>query len=57
MCNENWAEEKKFLLWCYLAIVLGITVISAFEKSIFGVMGEKLISGLRMQLVTEMLHK
>lgn len=55
--NEDWESEAKTYLIIMGAWIWCCFCIMALEKSIFGVMGEKLTLNLRCMLIEEILHK
>ena len=54
---DGWEKETMIYLIIFACWVCFIMVVSATEKSIFGLMGEKLTFTLRLNLLEEIVHK
>ena len=55
--EDGWEEETMIYLIVFACWVFFIMFVSATEKSLFGVMGEKLTFRLRVSLLEEIMHK
>ena len=55
--EDGWEEVTMVYLIIFACWVYTVMIVSAFEKSLFGVMGEKLTLRLRLQLLEEIMHK
>lgn len=54
---DAWEDDAKLYLSLMAAWVFLLIGISGGEKSLFGVMGEKLTKELRINLIEEIMHK
>ena len=55
--EDDWEDRAKLFLSLMATWVITLMCISATEKSLFGVMGEKLTKELRIKLIEEIMHK
>ena len=57
VCNPDWIKEANQYILIFLGVILGLLIFQMIMRSLFGVMGEKLIAVLRRQMLQEMLYK
>ena len=57
VCNPEWIKEANQYILIFLGVILGLLIFQMIMRSLFGVMGEKLIAVLRRQMLQEMLYK
>lgn len=55
--NLDWESEVHTYLIAQACGVFVILLVNGFERSLFGVMGEKLTLKIRMSLIEEIVHK
>lgn len=55
--DPEWETESKIWLCIFAGVIIFFVLFTVLEKSIFGVMGEKLTLKLRCELIEEILHK
>ena len=55
--NPNWIEEKNEILLYFLFLCIGIGLMTAIEKSMFGVTGENLTYNVRRDLIRGIIFK
>ena len=55
--EEGWETETMYYLIFFACWVFFVMIVLASEKSLFGLMGEKLTFTLRLQLLDEIVHK
>ena len=55
--NPDWVEEKNEVLLYFLGVCFGIGIMTAIEKSMFGVTGENLTYNVRRDLIRGIIYK
>ena len=51
VCNPEWITEANQYILIFLGVILGLLIFQMIMRSLFGVMGEKLIAVLRRQML------
>ena len=47
VCNPEWIKEANKYILLFFGVLLGIIIVMMSERTLFGVMGEKLVAVLR----------